>query len=138
MVIFVQVHYDYSSHSIFLGKEILRQLRENVKHKILTIALLNSSINFVIYYFMSRQFRKTFIEVFGSTCCTKCPRARFLSSTRASGFTKHKVTKGFLGLEINCSNMWHWFYDYFWIFTMADFFYEPIQKKNSEHCMFIV
>ena len=126
------------SLSVFLRKEILRQLRENVKHKIWSTALLNSSINFVIYYFMSRQFRKTFIEVFGSTCCTKCPRARFLSSTRASGFTKHKVTKCFLGLEINCSNMWNWFYNYFWSFTMADFFMRPYRKNNSELCIFIV
>ena len=37
------------------------------------IALLNSSINFVIYYLMSRQFRKNFIETFGLTWC-KCPK----------------------------------------------------------------
>lgn len=36
------------------------------------IALLNSSINFIIYYFMSKQFRKTFHETFGLTWC-KCP-----------------------------------------------------------------
>ncbi len=36
------------------------------------IALLNSSVNFVIYYFMSRQFRKTFVETFRLTWC-KCP-----------------------------------------------------------------
>lgn len=36
------------------------------------IALFNSSINFLIYYFMSRQFRKNFIETFGLTWCNKC------------------------------------------------------------------
>ena len=36
------------------------------------IALLNSSINFVIYYLMSRQFRKTFIDHFGLRWCD-CP-----------------------------------------------------------------
>ena len=40
------------------------------------IALLNSSINFVIYYLMSRQFRKTFIQTFGLTWCSKCPASR--------------------------------------------------------------
>ena len=29
------------------------------------IALINSSINFIIYSFMSKQFRKTFLETFG-------------------------------------------------------------------------
>ena len=33
------------------------------------IALLNSSINFVIYYLISRQFRKTFIDHFGLRWC---------------------------------------------------------------------
>ena len=37
------------------------------------IALFNASVNFVIYYLMSRQFRKTFIEHFGLTCCPECP-----------------------------------------------------------------
>ena len=36
------------------------------------IALLNSSINFVIYYFMSRQFRKNFLQTFGLTWCQNC------------------------------------------------------------------
>ena len=36
------------------------------------LALINSTINFVIYYFMSRQFRKTFIEMFGFARC--CPQ----------------------------------------------------------------
>ncbi len=29
------------------------------------IALMNSSINFIVYYLMSKQFRKTFLETFG-------------------------------------------------------------------------
>jgi hypothetical protein len=29
------------------------------------IALVNSSINFIIYALMSKQFRKTFLETFG-------------------------------------------------------------------------
>ena len=29
------------------------------------IALVNSAINFIIYSFMSKQFRKTFLETFG-------------------------------------------------------------------------
>ena len=99
-------------------------MRENLKYKIRSIALLNSSINFVIYYFMSRQFRKTFIEVFGSTCCTKCPRARFLSSTRASGFTKHKVIKGFLGLEII-----NWFIFFKLILNICSFYFSNINQQ---------
>ena len=39
------------------------------------IALLNCSINFVVYYLMSRQFRKTFLEHFGLTWCD-CPSDR--------------------------------------------------------------
>ena len=35
------------------------------------LALINSTINFLIYYFMSKQFRKTFNEMFGVAKC--CP-----------------------------------------------------------------
>ena len=37
------------------------------------MALGNSTINFVVYYMMSKQFRKTFLEMCGFNRC--CPHA---------------------------------------------------------------
>ncbi len=53
------------------------------------IALLNSSVNFIIYYFMSRQFRKTFIETFGLTWC-KCPEVRKSNPNGGGNANLHK------------------------------------------------
>lgn len=55
------------------------------------MALINSSINFVIYYFMSTQFRKTFVKMFGLTWC-RCPPALKLGgrSDRANGSRRRR------------------------------------------------
>ena len=37
------------------------------------MAIGNSTINFIVYYFMSKQFRKTFLEMCGFNRC--CPHA---------------------------------------------------------------
>ena len=37
------------------------------------MAIGNSTINFVVYYMMSKQFRKTFLEMCGfNKCCPRC------------------------------------------------------------------
>ena len=57
------------------------------------MALGNSTINFVVYYMMSKQFRKTFIEMCGFNRC--CPTAcRHRSSVNANNNDVGSYTGG--------------------------------------------
>lgn len=55
-----------------LNKEYHQQIYENLGNLLDMMALLNNSINFVLYCTMSRQFRHTFISIF----CKCCPENR--------------------------------------------------------------
>lgn len=58
------------------------------------MALINSSINFLIYYFMSKQFRKTFIDMFGLTnICNRCSRLKVFKRRSTSNNTKPEGTE---------------------------------------------
>lgn len=55
-----------------LNKAYHREIYENLGNLLDMMALLNNSINFVLYCTMSRQFRHTFISIF----CKCCPENR--------------------------------------------------------------
>lgn len=63
------------------------------------MALLNSSINFLIYYFMSKQFRKNFLETFKlSKACSNASRT--VNSFCRKHFTRTKINSSLMSIEM--------------------------------------
>ena len=67
------------------------------------MALLNSAINFLIYYFMSKQFRKNFLETFKlSRTCRNAKRT--LTNFCRNHFTRTKINSSSMSIEMKLHN----------------------------------
>ena len=59
------------------------------------MAIGNSTINFIVYYFMSKQFRKTFLEMSGfNRCCPNACQRRRPSIANANNNDVSSYTEG--------------------------------------------
>ena len=66
------------------------------------MALGNSTINFMVYYFMSKQFRKTFNEMCGfARCCPRiCNRSSIINANNNEVGSDNEQPSYWIGTQI--------------------------------------